>query len=253
MKNVSTCLIISGSGLDLTRVFLTTTVRMSRRDVVLREHALPEESQQPRARLHRLRPGSAPIGTACLCALQLRSATHNYRACALLHVVLQREAICGVGKGQDMDAVVAGLSSQSWAEGASINVVDSRGGALANVETYEISHNVLRVTEAMGNNTHFNSFKRLAVSQENPRDSDVRSPTPTNAFTANQRQPTPSTTTKRQLQANPRRLHAGTTKCWRYRADPGACIHCLSLAFSLPFLGLSLPFFDLSLPSTALP
>eukprot|EP00931_Biecheleriopsis_adriatica_P121333 TRINITY_DN96416_c0_g1_i1.p1 TRINITY_DN96416_c0_g1~~TRINITY_DN96416_c0_g1_i1.p1 ORF type:complete len:406 (+),score=63.90 TRINITY_DN96416_c0_g1_i1:196-1413(+) len=74
---------------------------------------------------------------------------------------IQREAICGLGKGRDLDDVIAGLSVPSWSDGASINLVDVHAHRMANVETYENAHSVLEITGHTGNYSHFNNYKRL--------------------------------------------------------------------------------------------
>lgn len=79
---------------------------------------------------------------------------------------VQREAICGKGKGKNLKSVVAGLTRHGWADGASINIVDTNGGAMANVEVYEDRHSVQITTDRMGNSSHFNAYKRMAVPQE---------------------------------------------------------------------------------------
>jgi len=78
---------------------------------------------------------------------------------------IQRDAICGLGKGHNLSSVVAGLSSRYWADGASVNLVDTRGGNMASVEVYTGEQSVLSVTESMGNYSHFNLYRRLAVEQ----------------------------------------------------------------------------------------
>lgn len=77
---------------------------------------------------------------------------------------VQREAMCGIGKGRGLHAVVDGLTRHGWSAGASMNLVDLRGRRMANVEVYEDQHDVLEVTEEMGNYTHFNLYKRLGNS-----------------------------------------------------------------------------------------
>eukprot|EP00040_Diaphanoeca_grandis_P018940 m.99711 g.99711 ORF g.99711 m.99711 type:complete len:395 (-) comp27181_c0_seq2:117-1301(-) len=79
---------------------------------------------------------------------------------------IQRDAICGIGKGQTMASVIHGLKNPGWADGASVNVVDTANKCMANVEIYESKSNVSVVSESMGNNSHFNSYKRIVVKQD---------------------------------------------------------------------------------------
>jgi hypothetical protein len=79
---------------------------------------------------------------------------------------IQRDAICGVGKGRDLSAVAAGLSDPRWSCGASLNLVDTAGRGMGNVETYLDTHDVEIVTEGMGNASHFNVYKRLPVEED---------------------------------------------------------------------------------------
>ena len=78
---------------------------------------------------------------------------------------VQREAICGKGKGKNLKSVLTGLTRAGWADGASINIVDTHGGAMANVEVYEDQHSVQVTTDRMGNSSHFNAYKRIPVPQ----------------------------------------------------------------------------------------
>ena len=79
-----------------------------------------------------------------------------------------------MGKGKNLKSVVTGLIRHGWADGASINVVDTRGGAMANVEVYEDRHSVQLTTESMGNSSHFNAYKRISVSQAPEGSSVIR-------------------------------------------------------------------------------
>jgi hypothetical protein len=86
---------------------------------------------------------------------------------------IQREAICGVGKGATLAEVVKGLENRDWADGASINLLDTKG-ALGNLETYEETHSFLGVTALMGNSSHFNAYKRITPRPDGqPRHSSV--------------------------------------------------------------------------------
>merc|ERR550514_371521 len=76
---------------------------------------------------------------------------------------IQRHAMCGIGQGRDLEQVVAALGAGRWSDGASLNVVDSAGRAMANVETHQDRHDTRRVTAAMGNASHFNSCVRRAA------------------------------------------------------------------------------------------
>merc|ERR550514_657670 len=87
---------------------------------------------------------------------------------------IQRHAMCGIGQGRDLEQVVAALGAGRWSDGASLNVVDSAGRAMANVETHQDRHDTRRVTAAMGNASHFNSYKRLDVAQVFSNSSAVR-------------------------------------------------------------------------------
>jgi len=81
---------------------------------------------------------------------------------------IQRDAICGVGKGMNLEAVIDGLSSPHWSDGASINLVDTAGRAMANVETYTDKRDALRLADnvtAGANASHFNRYERLDVAQ----------------------------------------------------------------------------------------
>jgi len=79
---------------------------------------------------------------------------------------VQREAMCGVGRGHDLDDVVRGLAYKGWAEGASLNLMDTVGRSMANVETWQDTHDVLYISEKMGNSSHFNTYQRLPVAQD---------------------------------------------------------------------------------------
>lgn len=59
--------------------------------------------------------------------------------------------------------VATGLASPAWACGASLNLVDTVGGVMGNVETYEDTNDVLIVTEQMGNSSHFNMYVQCNV------------------------------------------------------------------------------------------
>lgn len=87
---------------------------------------------------------------------------------------IQREAICGLGQGQNMSTVLARLATPEWSDGASINVIDTRGRHLANIETWEEQHDTLRVSARLGNSSHFNAYKRLSVPSQPSHSSTVR-------------------------------------------------------------------------------
>lgn len=72
----------------------------------------------------------------------------------------QREAICGPSGGKGLDAVVKSLTSGNWADGASVNLVDLKERRQVNVERATDSHNVLEITAAMSNYSHFNVYKQ---------------------------------------------------------------------------------------------
>lgn len=74
---------------------------------------------------------------------------------------VQREAICGLGQGENITAVVRALASSKWADGASVNVVDTRGRQMGNMETWEEQHSYLGVSGGTGNASHFNAYKHL--------------------------------------------------------------------------------------------
>ena len=59
--------------------------------------------------------------------------------------------------------VATGLASPAWACGASLNLVDTVGGVMGNVETYEDTNDILIVTEEMGNSSHFNMYVQCNV------------------------------------------------------------------------------------------
>merc|ERR1719272_2240270 len=71
---------------------------------------------------------------------------------------VQRRAVCDA---HNMTEAIAGLTTGGWAAGASMNLLDVRGRRMTNVEAWEDIYNVLEVTEAMGNYSHFNEYKHL--------------------------------------------------------------------------------------------
>lgn len=85
----------------------------------------------------------------------------------LVVALMQRRAICGA---QNMDEAIAGLTRPGWSDGASMNVVDVRGGRMANVELWEDLHSVLEVTRSMANYSHFNEYKHLSTAAGTPVD-----------------------------------------------------------------------------------
>ena len=70
---------------------------------------------------------------------------------------IQRDAICGGGDDRSLDDVLEGLRSKEWADGASINVVDTATPGIANIETWEAEHSTLHLTDRMGNMSHCNT------------------------------------------------------------------------------------------------
>jgi len=60
-----------------------------------------------------------------------------------------------------MDEAIKFLSVPGWNGGVSMNLVDVRGGRMANVETFEKLSHAREVTEEMGNYSHFNQYKHL--------------------------------------------------------------------------------------------
>lgn len=75
-------------------------------------------------------------------------------ACALV----QRRAIC---PARNWTQLLSGLTVTGWSSGASMNLVDLSDKKMANVELWEDRHNVLEITPAMGNYSHFNEYKHL--------------------------------------------------------------------------------------------
>jgi len=71
---------------------------------------------------------------------------------------IQRDAICGIGKGRDMDSFLESIKDPHWADGASINIADTKSNRMANIEVYE---NQSDVYEVFANYSHFNAYKRL--------------------------------------------------------------------------------------------
>lgn len=84
------------------------------------------------------------------------------RAGGLACSFVQRRALC---RAHNLDEAVTALSVPGWSDSASMNVVDVRGKRMANVELWEDRHNVVEVTEAMNNYSHFNEFKHLLTAQ----------------------------------------------------------------------------------------
>lgn len=92
----------------------------------------------------------------------------------LLSAFVQRDAICGLGKGKSMDSVLSLLTKDAWSYGASVNVVDLNARRMANVEMHEADFAVLEVSESMGNYSHFNMYKNLFPGKlDPPRDSSL--------------------------------------------------------------------------------
>jgi len=89
------------------------------------------------------------------------------RAGGLACAFVQRRAICGA---HNLDEAVNALSVKGWSNSASMNVVDAHGKRMANVELWEDRYNVLEVTEAMNNYTHFNEFKHLETARNHSID-----------------------------------------------------------------------------------
>lgn len=87
---------------------------------------------------------------------------------------IQRDAICGIGNGRTLKDVAEKLADKRWADGASINVVDTANAALANVETYLNSHDTLMVLPPVSNYSHFNLYKRLSVAEQSSASSEFR-------------------------------------------------------------------------------
>lgn len=77
-------------------------------------------------------------------------------------VFIQRDAVCGAAGRQGLDAVVAAVTGATWSEGASVNVVDMNEQRMVNIEIHENRYDVFEVTNAVGNYSHVNLYKRLS-------------------------------------------------------------------------------------------
>eukprot|EP00928_Gymnodinium_smaydae_P059205 TRINITY_DN42460_c0_g1_i1.p1 TRINITY_DN42460_c0_g1~~TRINITY_DN42460_c0_g1_i1.p1 ORF type:complete len:412 (+),score=42.32 TRINITY_DN42460_c0_g1_i1:132-1367(+) len=97
----------------------------------------------------------------------------NIRIRGVTTAFIQREAICGLGKGRTLDQIVEGLRSHQWAYGASINIVDAKRKRMANMETWEDNSDCVHVTEAMSNYSHFNMYKHLGRDVDAPSNSTL--------------------------------------------------------------------------------
>lgn len=93
------------------------------------------------------------------------------RAGGLALTFVQKRAICSAN---GMDAYIAEVTRPGWSDGASMNVVDTRGGRMANIELWEDRHSVLEITPAMGNYSHFNEYKHLETAKGRPVDNPLQ-------------------------------------------------------------------------------